>query len=107
MGLDIYGVGEHHQEDFAVSVPEIILAAGAVNTKNIILSSAVSVLSSSDPIRIYQNFATIDTISNGRAEIMVGKGSFIESFPLFDYDLKDYQALFDKKLKMLFAYQRQ
>lgn len=101
VGLDIYGVGEHHREDFAVSVPEIILAAGAVNTKNIILSSAVSVLSSSDPIRIYQNFATIDAISNGRAEIMVGKGSFIESFPLFGYDLKDYQALFDEKLKML------
>ena len=93
IGLDIYAVGEHHRPDFAVSVPEIILAAGAVNTKNIRLSSAVTVISSADPIRTYQNFATIDALSNGRAEIMVGKGSFIESFPLFGYDLKDYQEL--------------
>lgn len=101
VGLDIYAVGEHHREDFAVSVPEIILAAGAVNTKNIRLSSAVTVISSADPIRTYQNFATIDALSNGRAEIMVGKGSFIESFPLFGYELKDYQELFDEKLAML------
>ena len=101
IGLDIYAVGEHHRPDFAVSVPEIILAAGAVNTKKIRLSSAVTVISSADPIRTYQNFATIDALSNGRAEIMVGKGSFIESFPLFGYDLKDYQELFDEKLEML------
>lgn len=101
VGLDIYAVGEHHREDFAVSVPEIILAAGAVNTKKIRLSSAVTVLSSSDPIRIYQNFASVDALSDGRAEIMAGKGSFIESFPLFGYDLKDYQELFEEKLEML------
>ena len=101
VGLDIYAVGEHHRSDFAVSVPEIILAAGAVNTKNIRLSSAVNVLSSSDPVRIYQNFATVDALSNGRAEVMVGRGSFIESFPLFGYDLRDYEELFDEKLAML------
>lgn len=101
VGLDIYAVGEHHREDFAVSVPEIILAAGAVNTKNIRLSSAVTVLSSADPIRTYQNFSTVDALSNGRAEIMVGKGSFTESFPLFGYNLKDYYELFDEKLDML------
>ncbi|ATA94411.1 LLM class flavin-dependent oxidoreductase [Capnocytophaga canimorsus] len=101
VGLDIYAIGEHHRSDFAVSVPEMVLAAGAVNTKNIRLSSAVTVLSSSDPIRIYQNFATLDAISNGRAEIMVGKGSFIESFPLFGYSLDDYYGLFHEKLDML------
>lgn len=101
VGLDIYAIGEHHRADFAVSVPEVILAAGAVNTKNIRLSSAVTVISSADPIRTYQNFATVDALSNGRAEIMVGKGSFIESFPLFGYELKDYQELFDEKLEML------
>lgn len=101
VGLDIYAVGEHHRADFAVSVPEIILAAGAVNTQHIRLSSAVSVLSSSDPIRLYQNFATVDALSNGRAEIMVGKGSFTESFPLFGYHLKDYYELFEEKLEML------
>lgn len=101
VGLDIYAIGEHHRADFAVSSPEIILAAGAVKTKNIRLSSAVSVLSSSEPIRLYQNFASVDALSNGRAEIMVGKGSFIESFPLFGYDLKDYYDLFHEKLDML------
>lgn len=101
VGLDIYAIGEHHRPDFAVSVPEVILAAGAVNTKNIRLSSAVTVLSSSDPVRIYQNFATVDALSNGRAEIMVGRGSFIESFPLFGYDLRNYDALFEEKLSML------
>lgn len=101
VGLDIYAIGEHHRADFAVSSPEIILAAGAVKTKNIRLSSAVSVLSSADPIRLYQNFASVDALSNGRAEIMVGKGSFIESFPLFGYDLKDYYDLFHEKLDML------
>lgn len=89
VGLDIYAIGEHHRKDFAVSAPEIILAAGAVVTKNIKLSSAVTVLSSSDPIRVYQQFATIDAISNGRSEIMVGRGSFTESFPLFGYSLSN------------------
>lgn len=101
VGLDIYAIGEHHREDFAVSAPEIIMAAGAVNTKNIKLSSAVTVLSSNDPVRVYQNFATVDALSNGRSEVMVGRGSFIESFPLFGYSLSDYEELFDEKLDML------
>lgn len=103
VGLDIYAVGEHHREDFAVSAPEIILSAGAVNTKNIRLSSAVTVLSSIDPVRVYQQYASIDAISNGRAEIMAGRGSFTESFPLFGYDLNDYEDLFDEKLDLLLA----
>ena len=101
VGLDIYAIGEHHREDFAVSAPEILLAAGAVVTKNIKLSSAVTVLSSADPVRVYQQYSTIDAISNGRAEIMVGRGSFTESFPLFGYNLNDYEELFDEKLEML------
>lgn len=101
VGLDVYGIGEHHREDFAVSAPEIVLAAGAVNTKQIRLTSAVSIISSMDPIRLYQQYATIDAISNGRAEIMAGRGSFTESFPLFGYDLKDYESLFDEKLDLL------
>lgn len=101
VGLDVYAIGEHHREDFAVSAPEIIMAAGAVNTKNIKLSSAVTVLSSNDPVRVYQNFATVDALSNGRSEVMVGRGSFIESFPLFGYSLSDYEELFDEKLDML------
>ena len=101
VGLDLYAIGEHHREDFAVSAPEILLAAGAAVTKNIRLSSAVTVLSSSDPVRVYQQYATIDAISNGRAEVMVGRGSFTESFPLFGYDLADYEELFDEKLEML------
>lgn len=101
VGLDIYAIGEHHREDFAVSAPEIVLAAGAVKTENIRLSSAVTVLSSSDPVRVYQQYATIDALSKGRAEVMVGRGSFIESFPLFGYDLDDYDELFDEKLAML------
>lgn len=101
VGLDIYAIGEHHRADFAVSVPEMVLAGAAMHTKNIRLSSAVSVLSSSEPIRLYQNFATLDALSRGRAEIMVGKGSFIESFPLLGYDLNDYNALFEEKLAML------
>lgn len=103
VGLDVYAIGEHHREDFAVSAPEIILAAGAVNTKNIKLSTAVTVLSSQDPVRVYQQFATIDALSNGRAEVMVGRGSFTESFPLFGYDLNDYAELFTEKLEMLLA----
>ncbi|WP_334115029.1 LLM class flavin-dependent oxidoreductase [Streptococcus parasuis] len=101
VGLDVYGIGEHHREDFTVSAPEIVLAAGAVNTKQIKLTSAVSILSSMDPVRLYQQYATIDALSNGRAEIMAGRGSFTESFPLFGYDLYDYEELFDEKLDML------
>lgn len=101
VGLDFFGMGEHHRPDYAVSSPEIILAAAATVTKNIKLGSAVSVLSSADPVKLYQNFATVDLISGGRAELMAGRGSFIESFPLFGYDLKDYEALFDEKLDLL------
>lgn len=101
VGIDFFGIGEHHRPDYAVSVPEIVLAAAASVTKNIKLGSAVSVLSSSDPVRIYQSFATIDQISNGRAEIVAGRGSFIESFPLFGYNLNDYNALFEEKLELL------
>src|SRR6218665_2542687 len=101
VGLDFYGIGEHHRPDYAVSTPEIILAAAATVTKNIKLGSAVSVLSSSDPVKLYQSFATVDLISNGRAELMAGRGSFIESFPLFGYNLADYDALFDEKLNLL------
>ena len=101
VGLDIYGVGEHHREDYAVSTPAVLLAAAAARTKNIRLSSAVTVLSSDDPVRVFQEFSTVDAISNGRAEIMAGRGSFIESFPLFGYDLKDYDELFDEKLDLL------
>ncbi len=101
VGLDFYGIGEHHRPDYAVSSPEIILAAAATVTKNIKLGSAVSVLSSSDPVKLYQSFATIDLISNGRAELMAGRGSFIESFPLFGYNLQDYDALYEEKLDLL------
>ena len=101
VGLDIYAVGEHHRKDFAVSAPEIILAAGAVNTKHIKLSSATTNISSNDPVRVFQNFATVDALSNGRAEIMLGRGSFIESFPLFGYNLEDYEELFNEKLAMM------
>ena len=101
VGLDFYGIGEHHRPDYAVSTPEIVLAAAASVTQNIKLGSAVSVLSSSDPVRLYQSFATIDLISNGRAELMAGRGSFIESYPLYGYDLKDYDALFEEKLDLL------
>ncbi|HEU3751997.1 coenzyme F420-dependent N5,N10-methylene tetrahydromethanopterin reductase-like protein [Streptococcus pneumoniae] len=101
VGLDVYGIGEHQRADFAVSAPEIVLAAGAVNTKKIRLTSAVSILSSMDPIRLFQQYATIDALSNGRSEIMAGRGSFTESFPLFGYDLKDYDSLFDEKLDLL------
>ena len=101
VGLDIYAIGEHHREDFAVSALEIVLAAGAVNTKKIRLSSAVTILSSIDPVRVYQQYATIDALSNGRSEIMAGRGSFIESFPLFGYNLSDYDELFNEKLDML------
>ncbi|MET3505327.1 LLM class flavin-dependent oxidoreductase [Halalkalibacter oceani] len=101
VGLDVFGVGEHHREDFAASNPAVILAAAASQTKRIRLTSAVTVLSSDDPVRVFQEFATLDAISNGRAEIMAGRGSFIESFPLFGYDLHDYNELFDEKLELL------
>ena len=101
VGLDVFAVGEHHRPDYAVSSPAVALAAGAARTKNIRLSSAVTVLSSDDPVRVFQQFATVDGISNGRAEIMVGRGSFIESYPLFGYDLDDYDALFAEKLDLL------
>lgn len=107
VGLDFYGIGEHHRPDYAVSSPEIILAAAATVTKKIKLSSAVSVLSSSDPVKLYQNFATIDLISNGRAELMAGRGSFIESFPLFGYDLQDYDELYEEKLELLLKINRE
>lgn len=102
-GLDVFAVGEHHRPDFVISAPEIILAAGAAITKKIRLSSSVTVLSSTDPVRTFQNFATLDLISNGRAEILAGRGSFIESFPLFGYDLNDYNELFTEKLGLLLA----
>lgn len=101
VGLDYFGIGEHHRGDYAVSSPEIILAAAAAVTKNIKLGSAVSVLSSADPVKLYQNFATVDLLSQGRAELMAGRGSFIESFPLFGYNLADYAALFEEKLDLL------
>lgn len=100
-GLDVFGLGEHHRPDYAVSSPEIVLAAAASITKNIKLTSTVTVLSSAEPVKVYQDFSTLDLISNGRAEIAVGRGSFIESFPLFGYDLKDYNQLFEEKLDLL------
>jgi probable LLM family oxidoreductase len=100
-GLDIFAVGEHHRPDYAVSTPAVVLAAAAMVTKKIKLSSAVSVLSSDDPVRVFQDFATVDLLSDGRAEIMAGRGSFIESFPLFGYNLDDYDELFTEKLDLL------
>src|SRR5213595_2479337 len=101
VGLDVFGVGEHHRPEFAVSAPAVVLAAAAERTKAIRLTSAVSVLSSDDPVRVFQDFATLDLLSGGRAEIMAGRGSFIESFPLFGYDLDDYEELFASKLDLL------
>jgi probable LLM family oxidoreductase len=101
VGLDVFGVGEHHRPDFAVSAPAVVLAAAAARTKRIRLTSAVSVISSDDPIRVFQDFATLDLLSGGRAEIMAGRGSFIESFPLFGYSLSDYDRLFEDKLERL------
>ena len=101
VGLDVFAIGEHHRADFAVSAPAVALAAIAARTQNIRLSSAVTVLSSDDPVRVFQQFATLDLLSGGRAEIMAGRGSFIESFPLFGYDLKDYDDLFAEKLELL------
>jgi probable LLM family oxidoreductase len=103
LGLEVFGVGEHHRPDFAVSSPAVALAAIAARTSDIRLTSAVTVLSSDDPIRVFQDFATIDLISNGRAEIMAGRGSFVESFPLFGFDLDQYDELFADKLERLLA----
>jgi probable LLM family oxidoreductase len=100
-GLDVYALGEHHRPDFIVSSPAVVLGAAAVKTKKLKLSSAVTVLSSDDPVRVFQDFATVDLLSGGRAEIMAGRGSFIESFPLFGFDLGDYDELFSEKLEML------
>jgi probable LLM family oxidoreductase len=100
VGLDFFGVGEHHREDFAVSAPETVLAGLATVTKNIHLGSAVTVLSSDDPIRVFQRFATVDALSNGRAEVILGRGSFTESFPLFGFDLAKYEELFEQKLDL-------
>ncbi|MEO8612542.1 MAG: LLM class flavin-dependent oxidoreductase [Chloroflexota bacterium] len=101
VGLDVFGLGEHHREEFVSSAPEVLLGAAASRTKNIRLSSAVTVLSSDDPVRVFERFASLDLVSNGRAEIMAGRGSFIESFPLFGYDLHDYDELFSEKLDLL------
>src|ERR1700760_2599408 len=100
VGLDVYAFGEHHRPDFVISAPEILMAAAASITKNIKLSSSVTGLSSADPVRTFQNFATVDLISDGRAEMIAGRGSFIESFPLFGFDLNDYDALFTEKLEL-------
>ncbi len=101
IGLDVFAMGEHHRADYAISSPEILLAAAASITKNIKLASGVTVLSSSEPVKVYEDFATLDLISKGRAEIVVGRGSFIESFPLYGYDLADYSQLFEEKLDLL------
>src|SRR3954464_7078990 len=103
IGLDVFGIGEHHRKDFLDSAPAVILGAAASRTSRIRLTSAVTVLSSADPVRVFQNFATLDLISQGRAELVVGRGSFIDSFPLFGYRLEDYDSLFAEKLDLLLA----
>src|ERR1700730_10192626 len=100
-GLDVFGIGEHHRKDFLDSAPSLILAAAAARTKRIRLTSAVTVLSAADPVRVFQEFATLDLISNGRAEIVAGRGSFVESYPLFGLQLEDYDSLFAEKLDLL------
>ncbi|GAB4099876.1 LLM class flavin-dependent oxidoreductase [Sinomonas halotolerans] len=100
VGLHAFGVGEHHRKDFAVSAPEVVLAAIASRTEGIRLTSAVTVLSSDDPVRVFQRFSTLDAVSSGRAEVILGRGSFIESFPLFGFDLEDYETLFEEKLEL-------
>lgn len=100
VGVDFIGVGEHHRDDFAVSAPEVVLAAIATRTERIRLGSAVTVLSSDDPVRVYERFSTVDAVSNGRAEVIIGRGSFTESFPLFGFDLRDYQQLFEEKIEL-------
>src|SRR5580658_7174772 len=103
LGIDAFGVGEHHRPDFAVSAPEVVLAAIAGRTQRIRLGSAVTVLSSDDPIRVFQRFSTLNAASNARAEVTLGRGSFIESFPLFGYDLSQYEELFEEKLDLFAA----
>src|ERR1700690_155501 len=103
LGLDLFAIGEHHRPDFLVSAPAVVLAAIAMRTQRIRLSSAVTVLSSDDPVRVFQQFAEVDLLSGGRAEIMAGRGSFTESFPLFGYDLDDYDELYAEKLELLLA----
>src|SRR5262245_16946906 len=100
VGLDAFGVGEHHRSDFAVSAPEVVLAAIASRTKRMTLGSAVTVLSTDDPVRVFQRFSTLNAISNGRAEVILGRGSFTESYPLFGYDLSSYEQLFEEKLAL-------
>jgi probable LLM family oxidoreductase len=107
VGLSYFGIGEHHREDFAVSAPEVLLAAIASRTENIHLGSAVTVLSSDDPIRVFQRFSTLDAVSNGRAEVILGRGSFTESFPLFGLDLSEYEKLFEEKLELFAAVREQ
>src|ERR1700712_995684 len=106
VGLDLFGIGEHHRKEFLDSAPTIILAAAAARTKRIRLTSAVTVLSAADPVRVFQNFATLDLVSQGRAEMVVGRGSFIESFPLFGFNLEDYDVLFTEKLDLLLNIQK-
>ncbi|QMU98028.1 LLM class flavin-dependent oxidoreductase [Microbacterium esteraromaticum] len=101
VGLDFFGLGEHHRPDFAVSSPEVVLSAAAARTERIRLGSAVTVLSSDDPVRVFERFSTLDAVSNGRAEIVAGRGSFIESFPLFGFDLRQYEELFEERLDLL------
>jgi probable LLM family oxidoreductase len=101
VGVDFFGIGEHHRDDFAVSAPEVVLAAIASRTERIHLGTAVTVLSSDDPVRVFERFATLDAVSNGRAEIILGRGSFTESFPLFGFDLRDYEKLFEEKIELL------
>lgn len=107
LGVDAFGVGEHHRDDFAVSAPDIVLAAAASRTERIILGTAVTVLSSDDPIRVYERFATLDALSNGRTEVTLGRGSFTESFPLYGLDLHDYEVLFEEKLELFAALRKE
>src|SRR6201996_4943508 len=107
LGIDFIGLGEHHRSDFAISSPEVVLAAIAARTKKIKLGSAVTVLSSDDPIRVFQRFSTVDAVSGGRAEVILGRGSFTESFPLFGFDLRQYEALFEEKLDLFAALLKQ
>src|SRR4051794_24738343 len=100
VGLDAFGVGEHHRPDFAISAPEVVLAAIAARTRRIVLGSAVTVLSTDEPVRVFERFATLDGLSNGRAEVILGRGSFTESYPLFGYDLSEYEELFEDKLSL-------
>jgi probable LLM family oxidoreductase len=103
LGVDFFGVGEHHRDDFAISAPEVVLAAIATRTTRILLGSAVTVLSSDEPVRVFERFATLDAASKGRAEVILGRGSFTESFPLFGYDLNDYERLFEEKVELFAA----